>query len=387
MRILGIERDLTACNYYRILNPLAKLDEHELAEVTLINSDQFADDVTVQKVLWADVIVVPRPADENWFKFLKLCRREGKIIVSDYDDDPFNTSPLNPYYRFNGIEPAVHYKWPDGEVEVLWQDGMPDQFGNPNWYNVERNMLHRDMFRLNFKKSDLVTCTTDILREAFLKINPNVKVLPNALDLDVYPQLDCVKKEIRIGWQGGVSHYEDLWMVKDAITKLLKKHKNVKFVYFGDSRFFGLFKDAPKDQFEFINWTKHNAYSYRLATLNLDIGICPLWDNEFNRNKSAIKFFEYAAVGAATVASNIPPYSPVMEHGKNGLLCGPEDWYEALESLVMDRKKIKKLANSAYETVKENHNIDKEVHLWAEAYDELIKGESCLTPLATNKQS
>lgn len=378
MRILGVERDETACNHYRILQPLAKLKQLELADTCLIAEDgTLLTEFAAQKVLEADLILVPRPATEGWFEFVKLCRKYGKTIVMDYDDDPFNTSPLNPYYRHIGVE-EVEYVWPDGTREWLWQDGMKGKAGDPGFFDREANIHRRDMFRLNFKKADMVTCTTPILQESLKTINPNTVVLPNLIDLDLYTRLDINKKGIiRIGWQGGVSHYEDLYLVRDALGKILRKYPHVRFVYFGDHRFQPLFKDFPVGQLETVTWTPTVAYPWKLACLSLDIGLCPVTDNVFNRNKSAIKWMEYSAVGAATIASDIPPYAPVIDNFKDGILV-PEDsdlWFEAMDALVQDAEKRQALAANAYEKLRELHSADKFAHLWRDAYEKLLKGD------------
>lgn len=376
MRIMAIERDVTACNYYRILSPLNALDEQGLAEVYFIKEAQLGEPAAHQLMIQSDVIVFSRPSTKEWFNFIKACRKIGKIVVTDYDDDPFNTSPMNPYYQHVGIEEVV-YQWADGTQEKLWSEDMVSA-GGKKIFNIERNIHHRDMFRLNFKKADIVTCTTDVLRQEFLKINPNVEVLPNLIDPDFYPQgQEFVKKEIRIGWQGGASHYEDLWMIRPAIVEVLKKHKNAKFVYAGDMRFVGLFKDVPKDQLEMLPWISHSAYPFRLFSMNLDIGLCPVIDNVFNRNKSAIKWMEYSTVGAASIASKIPPYSPVIEDRQTGILAGedPKEWLEAMDELIMNRSLRQKLAENAKDEVFKNHNIHSKAHLWLDAYDRAIKGE------------
>jgi hypothetical protein len=377
MRILGIERDETACNWYRILQPLLKLKDLKLADtMTLPEDGTLATPFAAQSVLEADIILVPRPASELWFEFLQTCRKAGKIVISDYDDDPFNTSPWNPYYRFIGTEEYT-FQWPDGKTEKVWWDGMPDQYGNPGWFDIERNIQRRDMFWLNFKKSDLITCTTDILADSLRKMNKNTMVLPNFIDLDWYPKLDVNKKEIHIGWQGGVSHYEDLWVIHKAIVNVCKKNKDVKFIYFGDHKFRNLFKDIPAGQMQMPGWVAHNAYPYRLATLGIDIGICPVVDNVFNRNKSAIKYFEYTAIGASTIASNLSPYKEVISNDKDGILVDntTEAWEEALERLILDRKKRKSLADKAYENVRNNHSADKYAYMWRDAYERVLNGD------------
>lgn len=371
MRILGVERDDSACNLYRILQPLYKLNEHGMAHIlTIEEGPQLKTDFAINKMLEADIIVVHRPASEDWFKFIKKCREFGKLIVCDYDDDPFNTSPLNPYYQYIGTDEVI-YQWSDGTKEMLWSKNPAESGGR--FLDIEQNIRRRDLFRASFKNADMVTTTTDILTEKLKTINPNTVALPNLIDFNHYPIVEMKKKEIRIGWQGGSSHYEDLFMVAPAIKKILKKYDNTKFVFWGDMRMYGLFKDCPIGRVEVHQWVKQVCYPYKLALLNLDIGLCPVIDNEFNRNKSAIKYFEYSTQKTASIASNIPPYQPVIEHGRNGLLVNENEWYNAMEELILNEDKRRMLGEAAFDNVFENHNADKKAHLWATAYESILK--------------
>lgn len=366
MKILGIERDETACNHYRVLQPLMKLREHGMADCLTVHDSELGLHSSVDAVMEADIILFQRPASDEWFNFIKTCQKHGKIIVTDYDDDPFNTHPLNPYYKFIGIQ-EWDYKWPTGEIDRLWINGN-------DGFDIDRNILRQDLFRSSFRRADMVSTTTDILSESFKLWNKNVAVLPNAIDFYYFQKPEFVKKEIRIGYQGGASHYEDIYLVKDVLSKITRKYPNVKFVYFGDTRFAGIFQDIPTNQYEKHGWVQHIAYPYKLQLLNLDIGICPLIDNTFNRNKSAIKYFEYSSVGAATIATDIPPYSPVIQNGVDGILV-KEQWEEALIELIEDKEKRQKMALKAYDNIYENHNADKLVHLWRDAYDKLMRAE------------
>lgn len=376
MKIMAIQRDITACNYYRILVPLSHVDSQGLAEVYFVNEAEIGTDKAIQTALMCDVLVFQRPSNEAWFKFIKTCQKYGKLVVCDYDDDPFNTSPLNPFYQYVGVE-EVQWSWEDGTREWLWSEGMTSSTGK-KIFDIERNIANRDMFRLSFKKADLVTCTTENLRSEFLKVNGNVGVLPNCVDMEFFPQgLEFKKKEVRIGWQGGASHYEDLYTVKDAICKVLNTYDNTKFIYFGDMRFQGLFKDIDKNRIEFHSWINHAAYPFKLATLNLDIGLCPLADNQFNRNKSSIKWMEYSVMGIATVASNIPPYSNDITNGETGFLVdnNTEMWVDYISKLVLDYNLRSKLSKQAYDQVNTNHNIKTKAYLWTDAYSKLMKPE------------
>lgn len=379
MKIFSCQRDKTACNYYRITHPLYKLHELGMAEVMLIDEYQLGHERAIEGALWADLLVFHRPASEEWFKFIKTMQKFGKIFVSDYDDNPFQTSPLNPAYAHFGTE-EVRYQWPDGSSEMLWSEDMVSKTGS-KLFNIERNIRHREVFKLNFKKSDLVTCTTPELQEAFKKINPNTVVLPNLISPEFYPAIpDMGKREVRVGWQGGSSHYEDLFFIKPVIKRMLETHDNVKFVFFGDMRFQPLFKDCDNNKIEWISWSSHDVYPYKLTLLNLDIGLCPLVDNEFNRTKSAIKWMEYSMVGMATIAADIPPYSPVIKNGETGLLCKEEHthWNEQLDYLIRSKSARYAMACSAKNDVLENHNLDKKIHLWEQAYSEVLRPKATM---------
>lgn len=374
LKILGIERDDGATNNYRIMQPLFKLMEHNMANVcTAREGIELNQDNALSKALEADIIVFHRPQSENWFKFIKVCNKYGKTVVADYDDDPFNTSPLNPFYQWIGTE-EIFFRHPDGREEMLWsKDPSTEQGGR--YINIEDNIRRRDLFRASFKNADLVSCTTDILAEKLRTINPNVAVLPNLIDFNQYPnpKIELVKKEIRIGWQGGASHYEDLFMIYDALEKILKKYPNVTFVYWGDMKLYGKLRNLPIDRVEAYGWSNYEVYPYKLKLLNLDIGLCPVVENEFNRNKSAIKYFEYSVTGSASIASNWPPYSPCITHGRDGLLIGPEQWFSAMEELILNKEKRQLLARNAYENIYENFNSDKQAYKWVEAYEKVLK--------------
>jgi len=315
----------------------------------------------------SDAVVFQRPASPEWLNFIKVAQKAGKVIVCDYDDDPFHVNPMNPSYKYNGIE-EVAVTWEDGKIDMLWKNGE-------GGFDVERNIRHMDLFRASFKRADLITCTTPVLHEIFKKINPNCEILPNVIDVELYPSCEFVKKEVRILWQGGSSHYEDLYIVHKQIVNILKKYPTVKFVYFGDMRFVSLFKDAPQNQIEYHGWVSHKTYPYKLATMNCDIGLCPVADNEFNRCKSSIKWMEYSTQKMATIASDITPYNVDIEKDVTGILVNDSEWFDAMERLIADKLYREALARNAYNTVCEKYNANTKAHLWRDAYDKVLKKE------------
>jgi len=99
--------------------------------------------------------------------------------------------------------------------------------------------------------------------------------------------------------------------------------------------------------------------SEKVCDLKLDIGIAPLLDDQFNRHKSCIKYYEYAMSGAVTLASHVVPYStevPITAKNKR------EAWKRKLEEVLQaDRTK---LFREQRDWVLANRNIEKNVELW-----------------------
>jgi glycosyltransferase involved in cell wall biosynthesis len=68
-----------------------------------------------------------------------------------------------------------------------------------------------------------------------------------------------------------------------------------------------------------------------------------------------LKLFEYMASGRAIVCSDLPVLRDILTHGKNALLCDPEDtnqWVNALTRLRNDPKLRNQLGRNAYEDFK-----------------------------------
>jgi glycosyltransferase involved in cell wall biosynthesis len=66
-----------------------------------------------------------------------------------------------------------------------------------------------------------------------------------------------------------------------------------------------------------------------------DVGLAPLLDTAFNRSRSNVKLKEYAAAGAAWLASPVGPYVDMGER-EGGRLVDDGAWFEAIEALALD---------------------------------------------------
>jgi hypothetical protein len=112
-------------------------------------------------------------------------------------------------------------------------------------------------------------------------------------------------------------------------------------------------------RYEFSPMVPIDQHPRKVCDLALDIGIAPLLDSQFNRNKSCIKYYEYALAGAITVASHVLPYSAeVPITAKNNR----DSWKYKLEyALDTDREAA---WMEQRDWVLEHRNIESTVELW-----------------------
>jgi|TARA_R110002110_G_scaffold105680_9_gene265487 glycosyltransferase involved in cell wall biosynthesis len=362
IKVLGVMRDDGACMLYRIKQPLSKLQDKGLADVSIAGFGSKVDFDSA--VLEADIIHIPRVNCYTMKKLIETVQPLGKKIIIDQDDDIFNVNPLSEWYRDYGIE----------EIEIdgvkLWKDGNTSE---PRSIDIEKNIEKREVARECMRMADSITVTTEELAKVYQPYNDNIKVLPNCIDFKTWMYRSINKDEkITIGWQGGDSHYQDLMMIKSPLVKVLNKYKDkVKFIMCG-AKFDGFLKDIPNT--EHYPWESIYAHPYRMSLLGFDIGIIPIKHDEFNKGKSAIKFHEYSALSTATLASNYLPYSEVIKDGMNGYLFKDEkEFEEKLTELIESFSKRQVFANNAYKDTSKNYDADSESERWFSLYESLYQ--------------
>ncbi len=97
------------------------------------------------------------------------------------------------------------------------------------------------------------------------------------------------------------------------------------------------------------------------------VAVIPLGGTPFEACKSAIKYFDYAACGIATVCSAVPPYADVITDGVTGRLVGdtPADWERALRELLQAPGLAQRWAGAAQADVAGRFTLAHTVQAWA----------------------
>lgn len=353
----SIQEFKSGCFFTRIHVPFMELRErgYEMSYAILGQMDE-------KEVLENnDIVVLMRIYNKDPFKFLYKAKAKGKKVVYELDDDIWAIPPVNPTQ------------------------------------NVFKQNIVRKMIEGLMEEADLVTTTTEHLKKVFQKFNKNVWVCENAINFKMFQEREWKRDKLRIGWSGSITHYDDLLLVLPVIKDLQEKY-DFEFYLQGICSSpllsqiyeYGFLKKQgwmPELNefftkglrvYEILKTMKHfqhvpfyppELYPKILRELDLDIGLCPLVDNQFNRSKSCIKFYEYCSVGTVTIASDVLPYNQEVNYlAKNNY----RDWYKKLEKLIEDEELRNQLLNEQRKFVSQNRDIKIVGNRWEAAFKSLL---------------
>lgn len=301
-KVFGWWADFDGCRHYRIAQPMDELNGY----TTYVGMQGFNWITRHDRILppdWRDydVVVGQRVCnadaeDGPAQQWIRVCNDQDVLSVYEIDDDLLNVSPSNPTYEF-------------------FSDG-------PTRGNIKACA----------SSADMVTVSTEPLREVMLKYNPNVHVLPNYIDISVLDiERPYSKDKLIIGWSGSGTHKTDFPVIGNSLRDVMDENPHTLFMTIGGAYGEGL----PQDRVRRRGWIHATRRLYPHIA-NFDIGIAPLLNDAFNASKSYIKVLEYAALGIPCIASGPHgPYEDFIEHGVTGFIAETkDDWALYLHELV-----------------------------------------------------
>ena len=197
MKVYYIGMGYQSCYYVRCLQPL--IHNGWSGESTSLRTKRVDNKTLFEQAIKADVIVFHRPMDINQLKAAVLLKQLGKIIVMDNDDT---------YIKDSGVPTKM--------------------FGKLNKKLKKAVEKIDDILKKFASISDLVTVSTDFLKEEYKEYNSNVITLKNCVDpLDWSQPKRNEEDTIRIGIVGSVASNKDYEQIKPLLDKLKENPKVV----------------------------------------------------------------------------------------------------------------------------------------------------------------
>lgn len=280
----------------------------------------------------SDVVHVHRYLMPEGFAAMRQLREAGVGIVWDNDDDIAAVPRSNPLYA---------------------------KFGGRNARAVERAL--RDTFRL----VHVVTTPSARLAKQYRALGArDVRVIENHVS-DAWPGTSRPKHDgVVVVWLAGLEHQVDYQQLRlrETFERLLDAHDDLRIISIG----LGL--GLRSDRYEHIPRVEFPQLPRALAAA--DIGIAPLVDIPWNQARSNVKLKEYACGGLAWLASPVGAYIGMGED-QGGRLVRDDGWHDALDALIRDARRRRKLSKRAAKWVK-RETIGKHIGEWEAVYRDAV---------------
>lgn len=227
--------------------------------------------------------------------------------------------------------------------------------------------------------ADRVWTSTAPLAAALRDACRTVRVVPNGLDERLWraPCLDRVGQgPVRLLCMGSATHAKDWAVAASAMAR-------VADTFGADVSFDMVGVVGPVTLPNWVNRLAPSAIGkasypgfvdWITRAPPWDIGIAPLADTDFNRCKSTIKLMDYAALGLAVVASDVPAYHAALAASGGGLLVANTEaaWFEALCRLIRDARLRRRLAEAGGEALTARDTLAVQVEARRRAWHELV---------------
>jgi glycosyltransferase involved in cell wall biosynthesis len=204
----------------------------------------------------------------------------------------------------------------------------------------------------------------------------NVHVIPTVVDLARYTarQDYSAAGGVRLVWIGTPVTAGFLQELAPVLMALKTKFPDLRLRLIGAGP--AILQSTPFA--EVVEWSE--ADEARLLA-ECDIGIMPLPDTEFTRAKCGLKLIQCMAAGLPVVGSPVGANCDIVGHGEQGYLAaGPQEWFEALERLILSSELRRELGRNAAAKAARCYSLEQGFAAWMRILDPSNCGSETCEP-------
>ena len=199
-----------------------------------------------------------------------------------------------------------------------------------------------------------VTVGNEFLASYARRFNPNVTVIPTAVDTDRFvPRRDSVPTDGRklvVGWIGSPTTFRYLESLKDVLAAVSARHPFTLKVSGA-----GRPVDFPGVDVQVVPWSMADEVS---LFNTCDIGVYPLSDDDWSRGKCGFKAIQCMACGVPVVAASVGVNREIIEDGVNSFLASNHsEWVAKLGLLLSDAPLRARMAAAGRRTIEERYSL------------------------------
>jgi glycosyltransferase involved in cell wall biosynthesis len=216
------------------------------------------------------------------------------------------------------------------------------------------------------KRVQRVVVGNDYLADFARKLGADPIIIPTVVDTEAYENDSHIEKRNHkipvIGWVGSPSTQADLKIVVQGLVNL---HSKAPFVV----RVIGGNPEAIPVRFP-IEWRPWKLETAVSDIANLDYGLAPLMDTEWNRGKCGLKVMQYWAAGVPVIASPVGVYKEMIRDGENGLLASNNtEWTNHILELMTNPTLHQRIITGGRRTVLEKYSLKAQTQKFVDLFN------------------
>jgi len=235
-------------------------------------------------------------------------------------------------------------------------------------YDIDDSLFLKESFATTnlIRFSDLVVVGGHELFNYVKKYNENILLIPTSADLNRYSLRNVVHKgnDIKLGFVGSPSTTVYLKILINPLEELARSYDfELRIIsargYAGYRSFTPLFENFEKSgvKVKLIPWSLEDEYR---QLQDIDIGVAPLFDGEWEKYKCGFKLINYMAAGIPPVASDVGENRYIIQDGVNGFLCRNScDWIRKLRKLIESEELRRNMGINARKTIEERYSMER----------------------------
>lgn len=318
MNILILTPSVTdTCSFYRSGGIAPDLVKRFDINIRVAQWDKII--LTWQNMITYDLVMMQRPFRAEAVNLADYLKHLKIPVWIDYDDNLFVVPPENPQFKI---------------------------------YDAEA----RENIKRLLQLADIVTVTTNALKESLKQFNPNIRVIPNAFNDFIFKEknIQDILKQPRsrlVAWRGGLSHVFDIMSLANPINKAVKDFSDWQFLFLGYNPWHlteanNMFTLDAMDVMVYFRHVK------RMAPIMLQV---PLFTSLFNKCKSNIAYIEGAYFGAVTLAPDWEVWDvPGIIHYSN-----EEEYYNGIRAVLKGEVNVEATVRMAWEYILDELSLTK----------------------------
>lgn len=271
-------------------------------------------DITNDDVRWCDVLCCVRGTDPLSEFVVNEAKRIGVKVVLMLDDDLMSTDTSK-----------------NKNIEKIFKKSLLNIISSSDYMITSSMYLgekYRRKYGINFCISDTVVAKNEIKE--------------NRTDEE-----DKAREQVKLLYAASPKHIE---FYNELIQPILER----LYERYADRICLTVIGPDVEVKSNYIKIIKHKSMSFDdyckfMSNNNFDIGLAPIFDNEFCRSKYYNKYLEYSKNNICGVYSNLMPYNLIVKNDENGILANntSDDWFNQLCKIIDSKEEREKCVKNA----------------------------------------